>query len=147
MATYAQLLDRYRKAHGALIRPESLHSSLHLAYSMAIHRNYYSVGTYADKPLDHGYYPSRAFDIRRKGWVGLFGFGFLAANRFAKTLWAEHEALNIDYIIVGRKIISRARPYWHSYESDHSHDWHIHVSGWWPGKDKGVSGGPRPGRY
>jgi hypothetical protein len=145
--SYATLLARYQAKHGKLHTPASLHSSLWLAFSMALERSYYSVGTYADKPLDHGYYPSRAFDIRRKGWLGLWGVGFIAANRFAQTLWDNHEALNIDYVIVGRKIISRAKPYWHSYESDHSHDWHIHVSGWWPGKAQGVSGGPRPGKY
>lgn len=145
--TYTTLLDRYRKKHGALLRPASLHPSLHLAWSMAMRRSYYSVGTYADKAGDHGYYPSRAFDIRRRGWLGLWGVGFIAAKRFAKTLWENHEALNIDYVIVGRKIISRQRPYWHSYERDHSHDWHIHVSGYWPGKERGTSGGPRPGKH
>lgn len=145
--TYTQLLRRYRDKHGALVAPKSLHDSLHLAFSMAMKRSYYSVGTYADKPGDHGYYPARAFDIRRKGWLGLWGYGFIAANRFAQFLWDNHDALNIDYVIVGRRIVSRERPYWHSYERDHSHDWHIHVSGWWPGKDVGVSGGPRPGAY
>jgi hypothetical protein len=37
--------------------------------------------------------------------------------------------LGIKYIIVGRKIISVSNPTWRRYDSDRSHDWHIHVSG------------------
>lgn len=145
--SYATLLDRYRKKHGRLVAPSSLHPSLHLAYSMAIKRSFYTVGSYADKPGDHGYYPARAFDMRRKGWLGRWGFGFTAAKLLARFLWKHHEALNIDYIIVGRQIISRRNPTWRPYTRDSSHDWHIHVSGYWPGKHEGASGGPRPGKY
>lgn len=128
---YATLYYRWRQKYPKrkFDRPESLHPSLHLAWNMALVRSFYSVGFYADKPLDHGYWPSSAMDLRRKGWVGTFGFGFVAANLFAKFLWANHEALGINYVIVGRKIISRAHPTWRPYEKDHTHDWHIHVSG------------------
>jgi hypothetical protein len=129
MASYTTLLNNYRAKHGKLVQPVSLHPSLHLAFSMGLARSFYSVGTYADKPLDHGYWPASAFDLRRKGWVGTWGFGFLAANKLAKLYWEHHEALGIKYIIVGRKIISVANPTWRRYDSDRSHDWHIHVSG------------------
>ena len=147
--TYGALLHRFVKKHGArkLLRPASLHPSLHLAWSMAAARSFYSVGFYAPKPLDHGYYPSRAMDLRRKRWLSMTGFGWLVAKRFAQFLWDNHEALNIDYVIVGQSIISRAKPYWRPYRGDKSHHWHIHVSGWWAGKDRGVSGGPRPGDH
>ena len=112
---------------------------------MAAARSFYSVGFYANKPLDHGYYPSRAMDLRRKWWVSMTGFGWLVAKRFAQFLWDNHVALNIDYIIVGQKIISRRNPTWRYYGPDTSHRWHIHVSGYWPGKFEGVPGGPRPG--
>ena len=127
--TYTELLRRYQEKHGALVRPRSLHSSLHLAFSMGLARSFYSVGTYANKPGDHGYWPSLAFDLRRKGWVGTWGFGFLVARRLSQFYWDNHVALNIDYVIVGRRIISRQHPYWRPYERDHSHDWHVHVSG------------------
>lgn len=147
--TYAQLLAAWRKKYPRrkFDQPASLHWTLHLAWNMALVRSFYSVGFYADKPLDHGYYPARAMDLRRKGWVGAFGFGFVAAKLFASLLWKHHEALNVDYVIVGQKIISRSKPYWHAYGGDKSHHWHIHVSGYWPGKEKGVSGGPRPGDH
>ncbi len=140
MSSYAALLARYKEKHGSLVDDRYLHPSLALAFSMSIRRSYYSVGTYADKPGDHGYKRARAFDIRRKGWLGRFGFGWLAAKRWGQKLWDNHEALNIDYVIRGREIISRNKPYWHLLStSDTSHDWHLHVSGWWDGK--------RDGRY
>lgn len=136
--TYAALLAQYREKHGKLVEPpqgfHSLHEDLWLAFSLGIRRGYYSVGTYANKPGDHGYWPARAFDLRRKGWLGRFGWGFRNAQKLAQFYWDNHEALNLDYVIVGRKIISRAHPYWRPYTRDPSHDWHIHVSMWWPGK-------------
>jgi hypothetical protein len=149
MSTYTELLRAWRTKNPGrkFDQPASLHPTLHLAWNMALTRSFYHVGFYADKPGDHGYYPARAMDLRRKGWVGLFGFGFVAANLFAKFLWANHVPLSIDYVIVGRKIISRQHPTWRPYERDHSHDWHIHVSGYWPGKHDGASGGPRPGDH
>lgn len=141
MATYATLLAQYRQKHGKLVEPvqgwDSLHSNLWLAYSSVIKRGYYDVGTYANKPGDHswGDRHSRpgtalAFDMRRQGWLGRFGWGFLNAKKTAQWLWDNHEALHINYVIVGRQLISREKPYWHPLTTgDTSHDWHIHVSG------------------
>jgi hypothetical protein len=38
-------------------------------------------------------------------------------------------------VILGRKIWSRQYPYWRPFTRDTTHDYHIHVSGWWPAKD------------
>jgi hypothetical protein len=140
MTPYAKLLAQYKAKHGALVRPvqgwHSLNSRLWLAYSSGIKRGYYDVGTYANKKGDHSWgdrngQPGQAlaFDIRRKGWLGRFGWGFTNAKRLAQWYWDNRVALNIDYVIVGRKIISRENPVWHDYTRDTSHDWHIHVSG------------------
>lgn len=133
--TYSQLLDRHRKKHGKLLRPPSLQPSLHLAYSMAMKRSFRDLGTYNPRSTlpgggksDHAYYPAWAFDLGRPGWRGLWGFGFVAANRFANLLAANAYALGIEYVIVGRRIWSRSKG-WHAYDADRSHDWHIHVSG------------------
>ena len=148
-ATYAQLLAAWRKKYPRrkFEQPSSLHSTLHLAWNMALVRSFYSVGFYADKRGDHGYYPARAMDLRRKRWLSMTGFGWLVAKRFAQFLWDNHLALNIDYVIVGQKIISRRNPTWRHYDGDTSHHWHIHVYGYWPGKHDGVPGGPRPGNH
>ena len=139
--TYGQLLAAYKKKHKRFVKPkqgfESLHPNLWLAYSMVAKRGYYDVGTYANKAGDHSWGDRHgkprmalAFDMRRKGWLGRFGWGYRNAQKVARMLWANHEALNIDYVIVGRELISRQRPYWHPLgNSDTSHDWHIHVSG------------------
>ena len=138
--TYAQLLSRYRDKHGTLVEPpqgfDSLHEDLWLAYSIGIKRGYYSVGTYARKPGDHSWGDRNgqpgvalAFDLRRKGWVGRFGWRFANAKKLARFYWANHKALNLNYVIVGRQIISRQYPTWRPYTRDSSHDWHIHVSG------------------
>jgi hypothetical protein len=143
--TYAQLLAQYKKKHGRLVEPrqgfDSLYPELWLAYSMLAKRGFYDVGTYVNKPLDHSYGDRHgkprmalAFDMRRKGWVNWIGWGKRNAWKNANLLWQHHVALNIDYIIVGDRIISRAKPYWHYYGPDKSHYWHIHVSGWVPGK-------------
>lgn len=145
MASYPELLRRYKRKHGKLVEPrqgwESLAEPLYLAYSMSIKRGYYDVGTYVDKPGDHGGTsthrgpPAWAFDIRRKGWVGRFGWHWVQARLWARYLWRNHEPLAIEYVIVGRKVISRSNPRWHPLTTgDTSHDWHIHVSGHWPGR-------------
>lgn len=141
MATYAELLKQYKAKHGSLVKPnqgwDSLHPNLWLAYSMVRKRGYYDVGTYVNKPLDHSWGDRHsepgmalAFDARRKGWVNWIGWGRRNAWKLANLLWDNHEALNINYVIVGNRIISRAKPYWHYYGPDKSHYWHIHVSGW-----------------
>lgn len=139
--SYQVLLQRYRKKHGGFVQPRqgwgSLDESLWLAYSMGVKRGYYDVGTYARKPGDHSWgdrhgHPGRAlaFDLRRKGWVGRFGWGWANSLLLARFYWKNHQALNINYVIRGRKIISRARPYWHPLTTgDTSHDWHLHISG------------------
>lgn len=145
LPTYPELLERYRRRHGKLVEPrqgwDSLAEPLWLAYSMSIKRAYYDVGTYVNKPGDHGGTdrhrgpPAWAFDLRRTGWLGRFGFGWVAAQVWARYLWRNHRALAIEYVIVGRKIISREKPYWHPLTTGStSHDWHIHCSGHWPGR-------------
>lgn len=144
--THAELLRAYKEKHGRLVKPNqgfhSLYPELWLAYSMVAKRGYYDVGTYARKPGDHSWGDRHgkpgaalAFDMRRKGWLGRFGWGYRNAKKVAQFLWDNHEALSIDYVIVGREIISRDKPYWHPLGTgDTSHDWHIHASGWVPGK-------------
>jgi len=139
--TYSTLLAAYKNKHKRLVEPRqgfsSLRPGLWLAYSMGRKRGYYDVGTYARKPGDHSWgdrngFPRQAlaFDLRRKGWLGRWGWGWVNARRLARFYWKHHQALNINYVIVGRKIISRSRPYWHPLTTgDTSHDWHIHVSG------------------
>lgn len=141
MTSYAELLRQYRAKHGTFKVPKqglaSLHPNLYLAFSNVVVRGYYDVGTYANKPGDHSWGDRHgkpgvalAFDMRRKGWLGRFGWGYRNAQNTAQWLWDNHVALNIDYVIVGRKLISRAKPYWHPLTTgDTSHDWHIHVSG------------------
>ena len=128
--TYSQLLDRYRDKHGKLHQPESLHPELHLAFSMGMERGFTNLGTYANKPGDHGYYPSYAFDLGRKNRFFFRGWNYLVARRLALFYVKEHLALHINYVILGRRIWSRERPYWHPLTTgDTSHDFHIHVSG------------------
>ena len=136
--TYNQLLTNYKKKHKTLVRPrqgwESLNSTLWLAYSMGRRRSFTDLGTYnpasrlpSGAKSDHAYSPSWAFDLGRPGWKGLWGFGYIAAKRYADLLVKHHLALNIEYVIVGRRIWSRARG-WHAYTGG-GHDNHIHVSG------------------
>lgn len=135
MATYAELLARYRDKHGPLVEPrqgwQSLSKSLWLAYSMGRWRGFTDLGTYVDKPGDHGIGPPcYAFDLGRKDRFLFKGWGYLKARRLAQLYVKEHDALNINYVILGRRIWSRSKPYWHPLTTgDTSHDFHIHVSG------------------
>ena len=141
MSSYAELLRRYKDKHGDLVRPNqgwgSLHPTLHLAYSMGRKRGFTDLGTYVNKPGDHGVGPpARAFDLGRKNRFFFKGWDYLVARSLAKLYWEHHLALSLDYVILGRKIISRRNPTWHPLTTgDTSHDFHIHVSGWWPAKD------------
>lgn len=145
--TYAQLLARYRERHARLVEPrqgwDSLYECLWLAYSMGRKRGFYDVGTYANKPGDHSYGDRHgkpgealAFDLRHKSWTGRFGWGWLNARRLARFYIRHAYALNVDYVIVGRRYASRRTGFkWVPLTTgDTSHDWHIHVSGWVPGK-------------
>lgn len=135
--TYAQLLARYREKHGALVEPNqefsSLHPTLWLAYSMGRKRGFTDLGTYVDKPGDHGWLDdkrmARAFDLGRKNRFFFLGWNYLPARKLAKLYVEHHKALNIDYVILGMRIWSREHPYWHKYTGDRSHMFHIHVSG------------------
>lgn len=132
--TYGELLRRYRQKHQRLVEPRqgfhSLDDSLHLAYSMGRKRGFTDLGTYANKPGDHGYYPAQAFDLGRKDRFFNRGFRYLKARRLCNFYWKHRKALNIEYIILGKKVISRSRPHWHPLTTgDTSHMWHVHVSG------------------
>ena len=127
--TYAELLRRYRAKHGKLVAPDSLQPDLHLAFSMGMKRGFTNLGTYGRKPGDHGYYPSWAFDLGREDRFLFKGWGYLKARNLAKLYVENHKALHIEYVILGMRIWSRSRPYWHDYGGDRSHMFHIHVSG------------------
>jgi hypothetical protein len=143
MASHAQLLAEYLRVHKALVEPRqgwsSLASPLHLAYSMGRKRSFTDLGTYVAKPLDHGGRPGHrgnpawAFDLGHPNFKSR-GWRFLVARRFVRKLWKNRVPLNIEYIILGDKIISRNHPYWRYYGPDRSHFYHIHVSGHWPGR-------------
>jgi hypothetical protein len=145
MATRAELKAAYHKKHGPLKRPrqgfDSLAAPLWLPYSMGIARGYTDLGTYVPKALDHGgkpderHPPAWAFDLGRKDRFLFKGWNYLKARRFVKLLWENHKALDIEYIILGNKIISRNHPFWRHFEDrGGSHSFHIHVSGHWPGR-------------
>lgn len=133
--TYSELFARYRAKHGKLVEPvqgfDSLDNSLHLAYSMGRQRGFTDLGTYVDKPGDHGIGPPCfAFDLGRKDRFLFKGWGYLKARRLVKLYVHEHTGLHINYVILGRRIWSRNKPYWHPLTTgDTSHDFHIHVSG------------------
>ena len=146
--TYDQLFQRYKKKHGKLVEPrrgfDSLHSSLWLAYSMGSKRNFTDLGTYVNKPGDHGGEPqgnppAYAFDLGRKNRFFFKGWNYLVARRLAKFYVENYKALNIEYVILGRRIWSRwgakqkrwdAENGWHPLTTgDTSHDFHIHVEG------------------
>lgn len=133
--TYSELLAMYRAKHGKFVEPrqgfDSLSKTLHLAYSMGMQRGFTDLGTYVSKPGDHGIGPPcYAFDLGRKDRFLFKGWGYLKARRLAQLYVLEHDALHINYVILGRRIWSRTRPYWHPLTTgDTSHDFHIHVSG------------------
>ena len=135
MMTYQQLLSEYRRKHGKLVKPrqgfDSLHEDLWLAYSMGRVRGFIDLGTYVDKPGDHGEGPPAwAFDLGREDKFLFKGWDYLRARRLAKLYVREHKALNLEYVILGRRLWSRSKPYWHPLTTgDTSHDFHIHVSG------------------
>lgn len=136
--TYKQLMATYLAKHGQLVEPRqgwgSLVRELHLAYSMGRKRGFTDLGTYANKPGDHGYGPPAwAFDLGRKNRFYNLGWNYLVARKLALLYWEHHLALNINYVILGKQLISRQRPYWHPLTTgDMSHMYHIHVSGWHP---------------
>lgn len=142
--SYAALLYRYRDKHGPLVEPNqgfhSLAEELWLAYSMGRRRGFTDLGTYVNKPLDHGgrpghrHPPAWAFDLGRKNRFFNKGWNYLVARKLAKLYVEHHEALNIEYVILGDKIWSRSNPRWRYYGPDKSHYYHIHVSGHWPGR-------------
>jgi hypothetical protein len=136
--SYAELFARYKRKHKHLVEPrqgfDSLDESLWLAYSMGRKRGFTDLGTYVNKPGDHGWNDrtrtAAAFDLGREDRFLFKGWGYLKARRLAMHYWRHHRALGIEYVILGRKIISRSRPYWHPLTTgDTSHDFHIHVSG------------------
>lgn len=117
-----------------LVKPRqgwtSLHSSLWKAYSIGINRNYIDLGTFVDKEGDHGIGPpAYAFDLGRKDRFLFKGWDYIKARRLVKFYWEYHIPLHINYVILGHKIISREKPYWHAYTREDSHMFHIHVSG------------------
>jgi len=143
--TYKELLQAYRKKHGKFVVPKqgfnSLRSDLWLAYSMGRVRGFTDLGTYANKPGDHGYWPSYAFDLGRKDRFLNKGWGYVKARRLAKHFVKHHKALKINYVILGLRIWSMAwhkewdsengwERGWHRLRTgDTSHMFHIHVSG------------------
>lgn len=134
--TYMELLRRYRQKHKGFVEPrqgwDSLHDDLWLAYSMGRVRGFTDLGTYVDKPGDHGYGPPAwAFDLGRRDHFLYKGWDYLVARRLVQLYVKHHLALNIDYVILGNRIWSRERG-WHSFTRDTSHYFHIHVSGYHP---------------
>lgn len=145
MVTYGDLLAEYKRVHGKLVEPvqgwDSLHEDLWLAYSMGRQRGFTDLGTYVNKEGDHGGgpqgrgRPAMAFDLGHHDRFLFKGWDYLKARRLAKRYVKYHRQLKIDYVILGRRIWSREKPYWHAFDRDDSHMFHIHVSGWWPAKD------------
>lgn len=142
--TYSQLLARYLKKHKNLVEPrqgfDSLAEELWLAYSMGRKRGFTDLGTYVDKPLDHGGTPwarrppAWAFDLGRKdGRFWKRAYGQLVTWRYVRMLVKYHKALSIEYVIYRDRIWSRSNG-WKPYTSSTSHFWHVHVSGHWPGR-------------
>ena len=142
--TYAQLKARYLKRHKRFVEPrqgfDSLAEPLWLSYSMGRKRGFTDLGTYVNKPLDHGGLPwarrppAWAFDLGRADasfWRRQYGQ--LMARRYVNLLVKENKALSVEYVIYRDRIWSRARG-WRYYGPDKSHFWHLHVSGHWPGR-------------
>lgn len=106
---------------------------------MGRRRGFTDLGTYVDKALDHGglpwarHPPAWAFDLGRNNRFFNRGWNYLVARRFFNLMVKEHKALNVEYVILGDRIWSRAKGL-HYYGPDKSHFYHIHVSGHWPGR-------------
>ena len=70
--TYRDLHRRYKAKHGNFVEPkqgfQSLHESLWLAYSMGRRRGFTDLGTYANKPGDHGYWRACAVVVADEPW-------------------------------------------------------------------------------
>ena len=138
LPTRKELARAYTKKHGKLIEPTqgfgSLHQSLWLAYSIGRVRGYTDLGTYVNKPGDHGWDDlhrrAMAFDLGRKDRFLNKGFGYLKAQHLFWFYVRNHAALDIEYVILGMKIWSRERGF-HLYGGDNSHMFHMHVSGSW----------------
>lgn len=134
--TYDQLFRRYKRRHKRLVEPVqgfySLHNSLWLAYSMGRKRGFTDLGTYVNKPGDHGWNDrermAAAFDLGRKDRFLFKGWGYLKARRLAQLYVKYNKPLGIEYVILGNRIWSRKNG-WYAYTRDASHSFHIHVSG------------------
>lgn len=109
----------------------SLHESLWEAYSIGRDRNFTDLGTYVDKPGDHGVGPPcYAFDLGRPDRFLSKGWDYLLARRLALYYVANFERLSVEYVILGQRIWSRDKPYWHPLTTgDTSHAYHLHISG------------------
>lgn len=109
----------------------SLDESLWQAYSDGRNRSFTDLGTYVNKPGDHGVGPPCfAFDLGRPDRFLFKGWDYIAARRLALYYVKHHERLNINYVILGRRLWSRSIPVWHPLTTgDTSHDYHIHCSG------------------
>ncbi len=109
---------------------ESLDDKLWRSYAIGRRRGFTDLGTYANKPGDHGHWPSRAFDLGDKNRFFSKGWGYIKARRLANHYVRHHKDLDINYVILGRRIWSRSWGKWHPLTTgDTSHDFHIHVSG------------------
>lgn len=134
--TYAQLFERYKRKHKRLVEPvqgfDSLHESLWLAYSMGRRRGFTDLGTYVNKPGDHGWDDAdrmaAAFDLGRKDRFLFKGWGYIKARRLVQLYVKYNKPLAIEYVILGNRIWSRTNG-WQPFTRDTSHSFHIHVSG------------------
>lgn len=119
------LAKEYEDAHmPKLIEPrqgfQSLHRSLWSAYSIGISRGFTDLGTYADKPGDHGVWPSFAFDL---GIEPDTGWQNLKARKYVLEISRRPE---VEYVILGDRIYFGTN--WRGYSLG-GHYNHIHVSG------------------
>lgn len=112
----------------------SLDRSLWEAYSEGRRRDFIDLGTYVNKPGDHGGSPTRrgppafAFDLGRADRFLMKGWGYLKARKLAQWYVQNANRLRIEYVILGMRIWNREKG-WHAYGGDRSHMFHIHVSG------------------